>query len=41
MTSHRGTALVNVSALDDPTNGSSYTIIEIGGDRIAANAFRV
>ena len=41
MTSHRGTAFVNVSALDDPINGDSYTIIEIDGDRIAANPFRV
>ena len=41
MTSHRGTAFVNVSALDDPINGDSYTIIEIDGNRIAANPFRV
>ena len=41
MTTHKGTACVNVSALDDPTNGDSYTIIEIDGDRIAANAFKV
>ena len=41
MTSHRGTAFVNVSALDDPINGDSYTIIEIDGDRIAANPFKV
>jgi predicted phosphodiesterase len=41
MTSHRGTAFVNVSALDDPINGDSYTIIEIDGDRIAANPVRV
>ena len=41
MTTHKGTACVNVSALDDPINGDSYTIIEIDGDRIAANAFKV
>jgi predicted phosphodiesterase len=41
MTSHRGTAFVNVSALDDPINGDSYTIIEIDGDRIAAKPFRI
>lgn len=41
MTSHRGTAFVNVSALDDSINGDSYTIIEIDGDRIAANPFKV
>ena len=41
MTSHRGTAFVNVSALDDPINGDSYTIIEVDGDQIAANPFRI
>jgi len=41
MTSHRGTAFVNVSALDDAINGDSYTIIEIDGDRITANPFSV
>jgi len=41
MTSHNGTTFVNVSALDDPINGDSYTIIEIDGGRITANPFRV
>jgi predicted phosphodiesterase len=41
MSSHRGTVFVNISALDDPINGNSYTIIELDGDRIVASSLPV
>jgi len=41
MTTRRGTAFVNVSALDDPINGDSYTIIDIKGSAIAAHAVKI
>lgn len=41
MTTRKSTTFVNVSALDDPLNGNSYTVISVEDDRITANPFPI